>query len=440
VPIVVLYEGGTIMTNARREAGLVKVVALAALAAANVPWAGGCGDVTSETTTPGTPPGGDDTPPGTVEQGLDLVVHEWGTFTSVQDSLGRTRDGLHHEDEPLPDFVHARDIGSPYAKRMESIPQTEAVTQKLETPVVYFYGERAANVRIDVDFPAGIVSEWYPAAATFEPAVVPGALARMGGGRMTWDVALRPGALDAALPPVAPDSVWAPSRNVDATPVRIAGEDELFIFYRGLGRFEMPVRVTSTGSTDVVIENDSDDVIPAAFLLWVHAQGASITPLGPVAARGHVTAAPTPKERDAQTYLAEAQAVVAEALRETGLYADEARAMVDTWASSYFLTHGLRVLYVVPRPWTDALLPMRVEPAPLELVRTLVGRIEVMTPAVETQVVAQVEEAARTGRRPDLVEIGRFAEPRLRRAAELITDPVARALCDELIVTATSMP
>src|SRR5437870_1291138 len=35
-----------------------------------------------------------------------LVVHEWGTFTSLQDENGRSIGGLNVDDEPLPKFVH----------------------------------------------------------------------------------------------------------------------------------------------------------------------------------------------------------------------------------------------------------------------------------------------------------------------------------------------
>src|SRR5690349_7153293 len=73
--------------------------------------------------------------PGT--QGQSLTVHEWGTFTSVQSSLGKQMQGLHHTDELLPSFVHARDVLARSEKGFEELP--EPVTQKLETPVLYFY-------------------------------------------------------------------------------------------------------------------------------------------------------------------------------------------------------------------------------------------------------------------------------------------------------------
>ena len=39
-------------------------------------------------------------------QNQKLLVHEWGTFTSLQDEAGRTLGGINSEDEPLPRFTH----------------------------------------------------------------------------------------------------------------------------------------------------------------------------------------------------------------------------------------------------------------------------------------------------------------------------------------------
>ena len=65
--------------------------------------------------------------------------------------------------------------------------------------------------------------------------------------------------------------------------------------------------------------------------------------------------------------LAEFTRTIADALAarlaESGLYAKEARAMVNTWTTSYFQTEGVRVLFVLPQSWTDAFIPMTIAPA-----------------------------------------------------------------------------
>ena len=66
-------------------------------------------------------------------------------------------------------------------------------------------------------------------------------------------------------------------------------------------------------------------------------------------------------------------------LAESGLYAKEARAMVNTWKTSYFQTDGIRVLFVLPQSWTDSFIPIRILPRPRELVRVMVGRLELLS-------------------------------------------------------------
>src|SRR2546421_3458348 len=88
-------------------------------------------------------------------QGTDdpkaIVVHEWGTFTSMLGSTGQSLEGLHHEEEALPSFVHARSSDTVGMKGL-AMPPT-GVTQKLETPVLYFYTQTAQAAQGHVDFP-----------------------------------------------------------------------------------------------------------------------------------------------------------------------------------------------------------------------------------------------------------------------------------------------
>ena len=125
----------------------------------------------------------------------NLVVHEWGTYTSLQGSNGIALEGLHHEEEIVPDFVYGRDqfstanngsgskpsCGGMRCKRFETALASNtplAVTQKLETPVLYFYGDTSSRVNVDVGFPGGVISQWYPKASNFSPKV--GSLTEIG--------------------------------------------------------------------------------------------------------------------------------------------------------------------------------------------------------------------------------------------------------------------
>jgi hypothetical protein len=78
-----------------------------------------------------------------------------------------------------------------------------------------------------------------------------------------------------------------------------------------------------------------------------------------------------------------------------GLYRDEAYAMIETWKDSWF-EQGSRLIYIVPRGFIDNVLPLTIDPAPGQMVRVFVGRLEIVTPATATAVkiaVAHNDEA-----------------------------------------------
>src|SRR5512135_2442946 len=79
-------------------------------------------------------------------QAQPLVVHEWGTFTSLQDEAGRTLGGINTDDEPVPPFCH--DLDSLLIACLGQLPPVAYqgvaschpdVTMRLETPVLYFH-------------------------------------------------------------------------------------------------------------------------------------------------------------------------------------------------------------------------------------------------------------------------------------------------------------
>src|SRR3954451_9511856 len=95
-----------------------------------------------------------------------LTAHEWGTFTSVQGA-----DGVQLEWNPLvtselPKFVYdrGRPTGNPALARYGSYAGKGALValQRMETPVIYFYSARERKVDVSVQFPQGVVTEWFP--------------------------------------------------------------------------------------------------------------------------------------------------------------------------------------------------------------------------------------------------------------------------------------
>lgn len=358
-----------------------------------------------------------------------FVVHEWGTFTSVQSSQGNTLTRMYQEDEPLPAFVH-RFQPSPFSTKGFSRTSRDVfrllstTTQRMETPVLYFYGQPHPKVRVQVDFPQGIVSEWYPQAS-----IQPSNRSFQGAsrGKATWDISLSktPGTYQ----PVPKDSIWAPSREVDALTVAAGDEVEPLIFYRGLGSFELPVKVHTDPQGAIHIKNNGDLPLPHVFLYKNYGTGRQkLYPLGALAAgqehqHGESQARPSPKEAPRRFDLERAKQTLASALTESGLLPKEARAMVNTWERSYFKTPGVRVLYVLPRPWTDKLLPLTVDPKPDLVERVLLGRIEALQPAQEASLATSLRAHFDAKTKPDWSALGPFLLPRMEGLHAAASDP-----------------
>src|SRR2546427_4185536 len=180
-----------------------------------------------------------------------LIVHEWGTFTSLQDETGRTIGGINSDDEPVPEFVH--DLNRLLILRPDELPPVfyqgaprchPDVTMRLETPVIYFHlpddAARPLAVDVTVAWHGGWLTQFYPDAQTEAPGAF-GALDDKTTGRLTWRN-LKVGA--EASGPTTTDHVWTAPRAVKATPVTTAnGESEKYLFYRGVGHLNAPLRV-----------------------------------------------------------------------------------------------------------------------------------------------------------------------------------------------------
>ena len=306
--------------------------------------------------------------PSITSDPVELVVHEWGTFTSMQGSDGVPLAGLNHEEEPLPEFVHAIDgftaIDTNMALKKGIGRPILGCTVKMETPVTYFYSPRSLLVHAHVELEHGMLTQWYPAVAEFGARGAP------------------------------------KEETIDFTKVERGWLDwqldvltHLFVLNvrNGRGEFSYVPRIEP---------------------------GASVKVERPLAAD-----APS---IDAMIGTLAPQ--LAAALVASGLFEPEARAMVETWKHSYFQTPGLRVLYVVPSRITNALLPLEISPKPRETVRILVGRLECIAPECERDLQQSLlrfvegNEEQRSASWDHMAKLDRFLEPNLRRAIALATD------------------
>ena len=130
----------------------------------------------------------------------------------------------------------------------------------------------------------------------------------------------------------------------------------------------------------------------------------------------------------------------ASAIVADGMYEKEARAMVNTWRSSWFGEEGTRLLYLLPQPLTDRMIPLKVTPVPDQTVRVMVGRLETLTPQIEKSIenlLAQLASPMPTQRDAAMASIakfGRFAEPALQRVSKLSDDPEIKARAKDLLI------
>jgi putative membrane protein len=104
-----------------------------------------------------------------------FVVHEWGTFTSVQGHDGKQVWWLPNRKTDLPGFVYSRGVENGGIRGVQLLrgKDTQSGILRMETPVIYFYSdvERAVDVRVRL--PKGEITEWYPQATRIGPSYQP---------------------------------------------------------------------------------------------------------------------------------------------------------------------------------------------------------------------------------------------------------------------------
>lgn len=370
------------------------------------------------------------------------VAHEWGTFTSVQGA-----DGIQLEWNPLvtselPEFVYDRNRPNGNTRGARPFAafasKTSLVTkQRMETPVIYFYSDRERTVDVTVRMPDGLITEWFPQVKQAGPFSTTNAaeiaLARQS--HLRWsDVRILPAKANAplvkALPGGQPSSHYYAARGADADLLRVPNgaktELEKFLFYRGVGYFNAPLQVSLSGNEDqIYLSNSGSNALSHLFILQVsNGEGKFL----------YVDNLPAGESKNVRLQPGKNLVPLAElrerisgemksALVKEGLYESEAAAMVATWRDSWFEEQGLRVLYTLPRSWTDQILPLTIEPKPRDVVRVMVGRAEVITPTMEWELLKQIVHYSdnNTEIKAQAVEdltklgLGRFTEPAVRR-------------------------
>jgi hypothetical protein len=308
----------------------------------------------------------------------DLTVHEWGTFTAIAGKNGQAMEWTPSGGPTdLPGFVEH--LGT------ANLKGGLRGTIRMETPVMYFYSPRDANVSVSVAFSKGVITEWYPRAARIQPAeplrnVDLCQLQR--DGSITWnDVAVSPNLTDEFPREDAPNHYYA-ARETSSTPLRVStsagDEEEKFLFYRGVSAAPLPLSAAQTSDGKLAVRSLSDDEIPAIILF--ERRGERVGYRLAAAIMGETAVDPPELTGSMHALAADLERI----LVDQGLYPDEAHAMVNTWRNSWF-EEGSRLIYIVPRGFIDKVLPLTINPAPAQITRVFVGRLEIVTPAPRWQ-------------------------------------------------------
>jgi hypothetical protein len=333
----------------------------------------------------------------------DLTVHEWGTFTAIAGKDGHAVEWTPlSRPTDLPGFVeHFSDANFKLGLRG---------TIRMETPVLYFHSPRDATVSVRVALSKGVITEWYPHAAPVQPS---GMLRNTSlsqlptDGSIAWNgVSVSPN-LSGEFPREVPSNRYYAARETSSAPLHVkttAGDQqEKFLFYRGVSAAALPLSAKQNPDGVLLVKSLSKDEIPAIFLFERRGERVGYRLARPL--RDETALDPPVLTGSADSLRADLEGI----LVDQGLYPDEAHAMVETWRDSWF-EEGSRLIYVVPRGFIDTVLPLTISPAPGQIARVFVGRLEIVTPATARA----VETAVASNDEVTLYRYGRFLEPILR--------------------------
>lgn len=356
-----------------------------------------------------------------------LTAHEWGTFTSVagQDGQALEWSPLNGSTD-LPGFVeHFRSAGFKLGLRG---------TVRMETPVLYFYSTREETVSVNVSFANGIITEWYPRASRVAPtsAFRDASLKQERvEGSIAWDSVTIMPSLREEFPKEGHNSHYYAARMTSSAPLRVktdAGDQhEKFLFYRGVANFSVPLSVRLTGADKLLVENRGSEEIPGTILFERRGERVGYHIGGAVKLQATLALPPLNGNIDDLGRDLEGLLVA------QGLYQNEAHAMVETWRDSWF-EEGSRLFYIVPAKFVNDVVPLSIHPAPAQVVRVFVGRLELVTPATQRA----VEKAFATHDNSTLRKYDRFLEPILQTMILGETSPAKSKELNQYLATVYS--
>src|SRR5688572_24668286 len=208
-----------------------------------------------------------------------LTVHEWGTFTTIAGPDGQAMQWLPlGGPTDLPCFVQTyqnrrvKAVIPADAGALLDYEQARAGlkgTVRMETPVLYFYSDRETTAHVSVSFPQGLFTEFYPTGTVLQMDSYANILKTQTGrvATISWpSVNIRPGT-SPVFPTERSGSHYYAARNTDAAPIRVNGQDEKFLFYRGVAGFPVPISTLLQPDGSILVKNLSRHALPGVILL-----------------------------------------------------------------------------------------------------------------------------------------------------------------------------
>lgn len=329
---------------------------------------------------------------------VDMKVHEWGTFTSIAGSDGQPVVWQPYGGpNDLPCFVNRSFVVSKGGL---------TGTVRMETPVLYFYGTHEATASVKVNFPKGTITEWYPRRSDSGDAT----------GRIEWNGIRVSPSESPAFPFELGASHYYAARKTDAAPIYAGTQTEKFLFYRGVGTFPLPISARMDGEGRTLTVKNLGTQALSKVVFFENRKGHLRFQVS-----DHIDSQMELNVSSLQDRsMKELEPALEGILVQHGLYAKEARAMIETWRDSWF-EEGTRLFYIVPRNTIDAALPLDIQPHPGEIGRVFVGRMEILSPWIQEE----VKTAIAQNDRAVLERYGRFLEPiakRIGATSALLTD------------------
>jgi hypothetical protein len=325
-----------------------------------------------------------------------LIVHEWGTFTSIAGDDGNALLWLPiATPSDLPTFVeHYGNVRVKGGLRG---------TVRMETPVIYFYSPRQVTVAASVSLASGLITEWFPRASHVRPANSgPIMLDPQSAGSIGWDAVTVSPVTNANFFHESTPSHYYAARETSASAVSVqtpaGNQREKFLFYRGVSLFAPPLSAKVLASSQLQLKSLAEGT---TTIILFERRGDKLGYRVSSLDSGALMETPSTSGTLDSLYSEFEDTLVAQ-----GLFRDEAQAMLETWRDSWF-GEGSRLFYIAPRTFVDAVLPLSIRPSPTRLIRVFVGRIELVTQATENA----VEAALLSGDHETLGKYGRFVDP-----------------------------